>query len=287
MKKFVIPVLAGLGLVCGFITADQEYSETVKREFTLQKDGSETMLVIWNVFGSIKVEGYTGDKVLCTVKKTISGDSQEDIEKGKTEVKLEFDQNADSIIAYTSEPFDSRPGRKDNIRNNRNIDYEYRLDFTIKVPSDMHLDISTVLSGDIEIKNVEGSLDAGHVNGAISMENIKGITTANTVNGDININYSSNPPGESTYHTINGNIRVYYMPDLSADMEFKSMMGEFYTDFPEAKLLPPGVKKSQSGDENKGTLYKIEKVTNIRFGNGGMLFRFETLNGNVYIKKQS
>lgn len=287
MKKLAIPVLAGLGIVCAFITADQEFSETINREFTLQKDGSESTLVIWNVFGSIKVEGYAGDKVLCSVKKTISGDTSREIEKGKTEVKLEFVQNADSIIAYTTEPFDSRPRTSNNIGNNRDIDYEYRLDFTIKVPSDMHLDISTVLSGDIEVDNVEGSLDVGHVNGAITMENVKGVTTVNTVNGDIDIRYASNPPGESSYHTINGDIHVLFMPDLSADMQFKSMMGEFYTDFPEAKLLPSVVKKSHAENENNGTVYKIEKVTSIRFGKGGQLFRFETLNGNVYIKKQS
>ena len=286
MKKLIIPVLAGLGIVCAFITAETEFSETINREFTLQKADSESTLVIWNVFGSINVEGYSGNKVLCSVKRTISSNQSQEVEKGKTEVKLEFEQNADSIMAYTSEPYDSRPGRDNNMSHNRKIDYNYRLDFTIKVPYNMHLDISTVLSGDIDVDHVEGKLDVSHVNGAIVLDNIKGITNVNTVNGDIDIQYTSNPSGESTYKTINGDINVSFQPDLSADLQFKSMMGEFFTDFSELRMLPPVIKKHQQEEKN-GTVYKVEKVTSIRFGNGGPLFKFETLNGNVYIKKQS
>ena len=39
--------------------------------------------------------------------------------------------------------------------------------------------------------------------------------------------------------------------------------------------------------EGDGTVYKLNKTTAIRIGSGGKLFEFETLNGNVYIKKQS
>lgn len=285
MKKLIIPVLAGLGLVCTFVTLDQEYTENITREFTLQKEGSQSTMAVYNVFGFVRVEGYNGDKVLCSVKKTISGENSSDIEKGKSEVTLDFIQNADSIVAFITEPFDTRPRK--HISNNRDhkIDYNFRLDFTVKVPYDMNLTISTILSGDIEITSVNGKLDVHHVNGAITLNDIKGITNARTVNGNIYARYASNPHGESSYTTINGDINVHYKPGLSADMQFKSMTGEFFTDFPEAKLQPNVVTKSKTEKENT-TVYKIDNVSNIRFGEGGWLYNFETLNGNVYIKNQ-
>jgi hypothetical protein len=64
------------------------------------------------------------------------------------------------------------------------------------------------------------------------------------------------------------------------------MNGEFFTNFPSAQLLPSTVKKVQ---EKKGDaiVYKLNSSTAVRFGKGGRTFKFETLNGNVYIKKQS
>ncbi len=45
----------------------------------------------------------------------------------------------------------------------------------------------------------------------------------------------------ASYHTINGNINVTYQPGLSADLQFKSMHGDFFTNFPQAVLLPASV----------------------------------------------
>ena len=125
-----------------------------------------------------------------------------------------------------------------------------------------------------------------NVNGGISIANAKGSTRAHTINGPVEINYLSNPPGESSYYTINGEIHITYPASFSADLQFKSMNGKFFTDFPNVEALPPQVTKNQ---ETKGgaTIYKLNKTTAIRIGSGGGTFKFETLNGNIYIKKQS
>jgi DUF4097 and DUF4098 domain-containing protein YvlB len=124
------------------------------------------------------------------------------------------------------------------------------------------------------------------VNAEISITNARGTTYAHTINGDVSVNYLINPPGESTYYTINGNIHISYKPDLSADLQFKTMHGDLYTDFPDAVLMPASVTKIQE-KKDKGTVYKLNTITSVRFGKGGKTFKFETLNGNVYIKKQS
>lgn len=285
MKKIIIPILMGMVLCCQQLPATgQSYSENISKEFTVEK-AAATTLFIYNIDGFIKVEGYAGNKVQLEMAETITADDNKTLETGKQEFKLGFEQKQDSIIAYIAAPFDSRPCNNCNCCN-RDIRYNYRVNFTVKVPMDMNLHISTVNNGNITVSNVGGELYVNNVNGTITVSDAKGTTLAHTVNGDVTVNYVSNPPEQSSYHTINGNIHVGYKPDLSADLQFKSMHGDFYTDFPDAELMPMTTTKKEEAN-NGGTVYKINKNTVVRFGKGGKVFKFETLNGNVYIKKQS
>lgn len=285
MKKVSIPLLAGVTVCCLILPLKaQEFKEHINKEFTLLKDAAASTLFVYNIQGFIKVEGYAGNTVLLEIDQTITADDDKTLETGKQEFKLGFDQNQDSIIAYIAAPFDSRPRR--NWHYDGNIDYRYHVNYTVKVPYAMNLHISAVNDGNIAVTNVNGTLNVNNVNGEITITGAKGTTSAQTVNGDVTVNYLSNPSGQSSYHTINGNIHVCYQSDLSADLQFKSMHGDFYTDFPEVEVLPATVVKNHE-NHGEGTVYKINKTTAVRFGKGGKVFKFETLNGNVYIKKQS
>ena len=286
MKQILIPLIAGLAVSCANPGAKaQEFRETINRQFTPKKDAATSIMAIFNVFGSVKVEGYPGKEVIIEVDKILSAKNSTVLEMGKKEFRLEFEQSDDSIIAYIAEPFDSRPHGNRNERH-RDLDYEFKLEFKVKVPYNMHLDVSTITGGAIVIQNVSGNLNVHNVNGDLTLVNAKGNTNAGTVNGNVSVSYSENPSGNSSYHTINGDIRVEYRADLSADLQFRSMHGEYYTDFPNVEVLPPATIRNEE-EEGDGTVYKLRKITAIRIGSGGKLFEFETLNGNVYIKKQS
>lgn len=288
MKQLIIILIAGVGLFCNSPGAfAKEFREHVSKEFTVSAGSSQTTLAVYNIFGFIKVEGYAGSKVLLEIDKTISADSDKDLDIGKREFKLGFEQKSDTVTAYMAEPYDSRPMRnwqRNEVR--RRLEYGYQVDFTVKVPFGTNLDISTINDGLISVENVSGKLKINNVNAGIQVKNAKGITLAHTVNGDISVNYVSNPPEASSYQTINGDISVTYQPDLSADLTFKSMHGDFFTDFAEAKQLPVSATKIQ---DKRGlqSVFKLDKTTTVRFGKGGAIFKFETLNGDVYIKKQS
>jgi hypothetical protein len=288
MKKIIVTLLLGMGMFCAVTRAnDKEFKEHLSREFTLSGNGSGSVLYIYNISGFIKVEGYSGSKVLLEMDKTISADDDKNLEAGRKEFKLGYDQRSDTVMAYIAEPYDSRPHRNWQYNDDhREIDYNYNVDFTVKVPFGMNLHISTVNEGIISVNNVNGTLYVNNVNEGITIKNAKGTTFAHTVNGDISVNYLTNPPEESSYYTINGTISVSFQPDLSADMTFKSMNGDFFTDFTDTYKLPAAVtkEKAKKGD---GTVYKLNAQTFVRFGKGGKTLRFETLNGNVYIKKQS
>jgi Toastrack DUF4097 len=288
MKKSIVILLTGLGIICtGPKAGANEFKEHMTREFTLASDASTATLFIYNITGQIKVVGYSGNKVVLDMDKTITADDDKTLETGKKEFKLGFDQKPDTIMAYIAEPYDSRPHRRWQYNDDRpDIEYQYKVDYTVKVPFGMNLHISTVNDGNISVNEVSGSLHVSNVNGEISITNAKGTTFAHTVNGDVTVNYLSNPTEECSYYTVNGTIRVTFQPDLSADLQFKSMHGDFYTDFPFAERLPASVKKTldKNGD---ATVYKLNTVTAIRLGKGGKTLKFETLNGDVYIKKQS
>jgi hypothetical protein len=288
MKKIIVTLLAGIGILCSLPEANaREFTEHLNKEFIITGNASGSMLFIYNISGFIKVEGYQGNKILLEMDKTISADNDKDLEAGKKEFRLAYDQKNDTVMAYIAEPYDSRPRRNWQYNDDRHeIDYNYRVDFTVKVPFGMNLHISTVNDGIITVNNVSGTLHVSNVNEQILIKNAKGTTSAHTVNGDVTVNYLTNPPEESSYYTINGNIRVSYQPGFSADLQFKSMNGDFFTDFPDIEKLPAAVTIEKANKE-AGTVYKINAITCVRFGKGGKTFKFETLNGNVYIKKQS
>lgn len=263
----------------------EEYKAHISKQYTVKP--ATAVLAVYNLEGSIKVEGYAGDKVLIEIDQTILAPSKEILEQGKKEIKLGFDQNGDSVCAYMQYPWDTRPHdwREWNDEN-RHVEYRSHLDYTIKVPFSSSLRVSTVNDGDISVKDVTGALVVSNVNGGIDIMNAKGTTKAHTINGNLTVTYKSNPPAASSYYTLNGKLTAVFQPDLSADLQFKSMNGAFYTDFENTSLLAPTVVKNTEKRGN-ATVYKLNKDTRLRIGSGGKEFKFETLNGNIYIKKQS
>ena len=288
MKNFAIPLLAGLVACCAQAPAQKlEFKEHVKKEFSVSAGAGNNTLAVYNINGNIKVEGYNGDKVILEIDKTITAKDVETLQKGKEEFKLSFDQKADSIIAFISGPFDSRPNRNQNRNNERQkINYHFELDFIIKVPFAINLHLSTVNGGDVVVNDVTGLLSVHNVNGAIKLTNAKGTAEVRTVNGNIEANYLAVPSGNSDFKTLNGDIKISYPASFSADCRFKTFHGEFYTDFPDTETLPVKVVKNEEIKSEK-TIYKLSTETQIRFGSGGKNYSFETFNGSVYIKKQS
>lgn len=288
MKITIIPLLVGVVLSCTQATAQKpEFKEHIHKEFSLSKAASGSTLAIYNINGFVKVEGYSGDKVIIEIDKSISAKDEQTLEQGKKEFKLQFDQNTDSVIVYIEEPYDSRPNRNRNRQEKqREIKYHCNLDFTIKVPNQLNLHVATINGGEVTVANVSGTLRAFNVNGPITLTNIKGTTEVRTINGNVVANYLEVPSEKSSYYTLNGDLKISYPPTFSADCEFKTFQGEFFTDFTNTEVLPTRVTKTQE-NRGDGTVYKLNKDTSIRIGNGGKTFKFETFNGNVYIKKQS
>jgi phage terminase small subunit len=287
MKTLIwIALLAGYGSCFAQSKGDKlQAKEHISKQFTLQQPAANSVFALYNIWGSVKVEGYSGNQVIIEIDQTIDADNADDMARAKREFKLGFDQKADTITAYTAEPYDTRPHEwRDNDRHSDRRYYTVKLEYTVKVPNNMNIKVSTVNNGSMVVSDVYGKLKVSNVNGPVSIVNAKSTTDARTVNGNVTVNYLTNPIEPSSYSTINGKIEVTYKSNLAANVQFKSMNGEFYTDFDNTEIMPTQVIKTETKRDNS-TTYKLNKNTQIKVGTGGKLFKFETLNGNIYIKK--
>lgn len=283
MKKLITLLFTGALISCAQSHA-QSSKEHISKEISLSSAPAQTVVEVYNLLGSVKVEGYTGSKVLLEIDKTVSAKNKVDIERGETEFELGVDTRQDTIVIYTKAPYDTRPSRNKSNQNNQ-IPYSIKLDYVIKVPQNVQLRLSTINDGAIEVTNVHGKMKVNNINGSIRVENAKGLTDLHTINGGIDVTYAASPATGSSCYTINGTINASYPDDLSADIKLKSMNGDFYTDFPNAEVAPQTVVRRNASDS--GTTYKLNKDTHLKVGKGENKLNFETLNGSIYIKKRS
>jgi DUF4097 and DUF4098 domain-containing protein YvlB len=278
MKNVLIAALVLLASSCTKSEAQElKASEKIEKKFEAKANSN---LAVFAINGSIEVEATNGNQVEIEVSQTIKGKNKVIFDKGKTELKLGFEQNGDEIEVYIAAPFDSRPNHQNQ---SGDVKYDFKHNFKIKVPASMNLHLSTINDGDIEVENVSGNLKLNNINGKITIKNAKGETSVHTINGDVEATYLE-VPKSANYYTLNGDIKVNYPASFSADCELKTFQGEFYTDFENTQGLPSKIVKSQE-KEGSSTKFKMDKKTKIRFGNGGKVFSFETFNGDILIKK--
>ena len=276
----------------------QTFKETISKEFPFEKVGVENTIFVANINGDIHVMGYEGAKVIVEVSKKINAKTQQRLEAGKKEIQLGVIDRADTMIFYLqggcnvfgkqnwkARNFGTHNKWTYNWEGDTNCDtnYDYKLDFTIKVPYSVNLVLSTINDGDISVENVNGILKVENINGSIKLKNISREASATTINGDVDIEYSKNPDRPCRFYTLNGDINAWFQKGLTANMAFKSFNGEFYSNVKSLESLPESVEKEQADGETK---YKVNG-NRFKIGNGGALLDFETFNGNVYLKEKS
>lgn len=286
---FFVLVLAGAA-------AGQSHTETITKEFGFEKRSTGNALLILNINGAVTVEGYAGDKVLVEVRKTVKAKTDARLAEGKEEIQLGVIDRADTLVLYVKgacSSFGRLNKRRDWQRkfNGWGYDwsgdrcesrYDYTMDFVVKVPSAVHLAVSTVNRGDIEIRKTSGSVMADNVNGGIRLSDISGATQASSINGGLNLDFSGNPSGDSRFYSLNGDITANFRKGLAAQLAFKSFNGDLYSSVEELTPMPVQLEKTDRGGD--GTRYRVSG-NRYKVRQGGPLLDFETFNGEVYVKE--
>jgi len=298
MKKLLITLCA---IIPGMLMA-QSFSEKITKELQFEKKTTASTLMILNIDGFVRVEGYNGDKVIVEVNKQIYAKTEARLERGKQQIQLGVIDRADTIILYVQgvcDDFGKAVGKNRNNhkryggwgynwRNNcqgcgDDKEFDWDMDFTVKVPQGINVLASTINNGDVEVKNLAAYSSAENINGSIRMENLSGPGTyASTINGDVDVDYSKNPNGECRYYSLNGDVNVLFVKGLAANVGFESFNGDLYTNVNNLETLPSIMTKA---DKGKGVSYKLGG-SRFKIGSGGPFLDFETFNGNAYIKEK-
>jgi len=280
-------------LVClSFAGTAQTKEETIRKEYSFEKESVENVFRLSNINGFIKVEVHDKDIYILEARKKISAKTSERLALGMKEIGLGLKDKYDTLIVYMSSPchnFDQhREGRRNRYGysyNDCESKYEYKMDMTLKVPVNANLVLRTVNNGDVEVRGVSGNLNVRNVNGAILLEDVSGKVVAHTINGDVDVNYSKNPSADSRYYTLNGDINANFRSGLAAKIAFKSFNGEMFTNLPSLTTIP-GEIKQEKVEKGDGIKFKIEDRTLLQSRNGKVFLDFETFNGDAIIKEK-
>lgn len=275
-------VLMAVCVAASSAAEDLSNSRTLQESIAFEGSGNHR-LVVDNVWGSIVVEGYAGKTVEMKAVETVRARTKERIELARNEVRLQVLSKDGEVELYVDGPFRCRDREEHgNCWNRWHDNYEVIYDFRIKVPRDADLEIRTVNHGDIEVSGVEGDFIVRNVNGSIELSGLAGSGEATTVNGPVVASFVSNPARDSHFETINGKIDVSFQPDLSADLEMVARWGELWSEY-QVEALPslPPTKRTEGGR----TVIELQRGSRVRVDDGGPTHSFETLNGNIYVRK--
>ena len=139
--------------------------------------------------------------------------------------------------------------RKFRIRHLWNDD-RMRVQYTLKVPAKVSLDVNTV-NGRIATRGIEGATEATSVNGSIDVE-VAGTNEleASTVNGRVKARFTKSFNG-AKFRTVNGGVVATLPQSASFTVDLAQVNGDFEAAFPLSIHSHPG-RRRVSGEVNGG-----------------------------------
>ena len=285
MKRRIWILIVLLAVLCPrtpLLAEKPSDSRTLRETIAFEGSGSRR-LIVDNIWGSVVVRGHAGESIEMVAEETVQAGTAEGIELARREVEIEIRQTDGVIELYVDGPFRCQHEKdRRNCWNDWDNQYEIVYDFDIRVPFETDLEVRTVTDGDIEVLNVRGDFRIHNVNGSIDLAGMAGSGEAVTVNGPVVASFISNPSSDSHFETVNGKIDVSFQPGLSADLDMSARWGELWSEYEVAPLPSRPPTQRTNG---KRTIIEIPRGTRVRVDGGGPTHSFETLNGNIFVRK--
>jgi hypothetical protein len=263
--------------------------ETVQKTFDLGKAGAAAgvrTVEVDNFTGSVRVRGgRAGGEVTLSVHESWAADSAEKLAAGQREMRLEITQTAGRLRLYVDGPFRSRDGHGTHFHGWEHLGYKAKFDFDLEVPADVDLVARTVNGGEVRASGINGRFEAANVNGPVTLERMGGAGTARSVNGPVEASFTRNPAASCSFATVNGRIEVTFQPDLAADLRFKTLNGKVYTDYQTS--YRPLTPDPQPAERSHGRYhYRSHGAIAARVAGGGPELAFQTINGDIMVRRQ-
>jgi len=258
--------------------AAAEIVETRELEESLSVPAGEPLVVIVkNVIGPVRVTGHDRNSVEMRATETVHADLQADIARARAEMQLMTEQEPGRIA------FRVRSNRENGDYWGRWNDYRVEYDIELRVPRNATIELSTVNDGDVIAEGVHGDFALRNVNGAVELVDARGSGSITTVNGDVHAAFAQVPAEPTAFKTVNGELDVTFPERLGAELTFTTMNGDVFTDFEVESLRDPPV--VQTSRARGGFVMRSNRNSAFRVGGGGTRHAFNTLNGNIYVRK--
>ena len=267
-------LLASAGMASADVVETREIDEAIP-----VAAGQPLTVIVKNITGSVRVTEHDRDRVEMHAVETIRGDLQSDIERARSELQLRTESETGRVAFRVRGAGDDDRGRNWGWGDHYVVEYEIEL----RVPRDTTLDISTVNDGDVTAEGVSGDFRLANVNGRVRLVDATGSGEIRTVNGDVEASFARAPAEASSFHTVNGDLDVTFPNDLSADLKFKTMHGDVFTDFDVVSVAQaPTVDRNRNGGR---AMVRMNSNSAFRVQSGGETHSFNTLNGEIYVRK--
>ena len=252
-----------------------------EQSFRLPAGGGK--VVVDNIDVNVRVRAVDGDSVRVVALQQARATDAANLELARREMPLRLSQHGDTVIAFVDSPFRDEDGHLQGPW----VDLPYRVlyDFEVEVPRGAAVELRTVLDGDVELAGTDGPFEVRNVNGSVSVRDVGGAGTATTVNGELAVRFRRNPTAPCDFGNVNGDVDVTFQPGLAAEVRFKTLNGEGWSDFPYT-LVPLRPEISESRRDGRYVI-KSDWSQGIRIGTGGPQLSFGTVNGDVLIRKST
>ena len=279
-------VLAVLALGCTTAARGvvrDERRDTRRLQFS---SGGVHTLDVRTLSGSIHVTGDSGSDVRLEVVTRVEADDDAALRTGLHVVKVEAEEKGDTVSVTVRDDGQNACGEQQWNRGPAWWDrrrYSSSSDLTLQVPRNVRVRLCTVNGDTVTVSGVTGDFDVSNVNGSVKLTDMAGSGRANTVNGRIDATFAASPRNESQFKTVNGTISATFPRDLAADLSLKTFNGGLFTDFDTTALAAAVEREERAGRPRY--VYRQRGFTKVRVGAGGPLLTFDTLNGDVRIKR--
>lgn len=258
--------------------------ETIQRTLQWPAGSTTRILELSNISGEVRIVAEDRQDVSISA---VRSEDRRAFSSGSTG-KPDFRQDGDRLLACG----DSRYCGCETEFRGRDYRDEWddwggerprvRVDVEVKVPRSVTLEVCTINAGNLRVEGTSGDYRLRNVNGDVTMANVRGQGLVRTVNGDITATFAAAPGGPAGFRTVNGRIDVTMPSNLAADLRLRTLHGELLTNF-DTTTMP--VRPASSERRNGRYVYRSDRFTSVRIGAGGPELTFETLNGDVRVRR--
>jgi len=277
-----LALVAGVFALTSAVVSARDWN-TEAREPLHYSFSKDTALDVDNVNGEIRITGDGGNTIRVEGERVTHARDKQAIDRAKKDVTLDVNERDGTAQLYVNGPFRGNNGRWSDYHGFHSHydgdEYEVEYNFNIHVPRETVLQLRTV-NGSIRTDQTSGKFDISGVNGGVEMLEASGSGRVNMVNGRMEVSFRENPKAETEFHSVNGAIEATFPSNFAADLVLKTLNGQAYTDF-EATALA----NAFSQDRRGRFVYRPDRNARVRIGSGGPEVRFQTVNGDIRIKK--